>query len=110
MLRNLAKRYGRILEYGIANPKIEAKDLDATNEHSRNLASMFGNPVLVDEQGRGIGGLGFGPFFLVGLGEGASGLGGVVGWGGNEIEEEGPAQIGAELADYKTYLKMELRY
>ena len=60
---------------------------------------MFGDPILVDEQGRGIGGVGFGALLLVGVGEGAGGLGRVVGWGGNEVEEEGPAQGGAELAD-----------
>jgi len=63
---------------------------------------MFGDPVLVDEQGRGIGGLRFGfglrALLLVGLGEGTGGLTGVVEWGGNQIEEEGPAQSGAELA------------
>ena len=64
---------------------------------------MFGDPVLVDEKGRGISELGFGFRFgallLVGVGEGAGGLGGVVVWGGNEVEEKGPAQGGAELAD-----------
>lgn len=60
---------------------------------------MFGDPILVDEQGRGIGGVGFGGLLLVGVGEGAGGLGGVVVWGGNEVEEKGPAQGGAELAD-----------
>jgi len=64
---------------------------------------MFAHPVLVDEQGRGIGGLGFGfglrALLLVGFGEGTGGLTGIVEWGGNQIEEEGPAQSGAELAD-----------
>lgn len=63
---------------------------------------MFGDPVLVYEQGRGIGGLGFGfglrTLLLFRLDEGTGGLTGIVEWGGNQIEDEGATQSGAELA------------
>jgi hypothetical protein len=60
-----------------------------------NLTSVFGDPVVIDEQGGGIGGLGFGfgPLFLVildVLDEGTRGLSGVVCWGWDQIVDETP--------------------
>lgn len=98
----LAKHYGWILECGITNPNVDANDLDATHQHSRHLAGVFGNPVLIDEEWRGIGGVGFGfgsvGFLLFGVGNGARGFAGVIWRGWDQIEEEDTVQSGTELA------------
>jgi hypothetical protein len=60
-----------------------------------NLTSVFGDPVVIDEQRGRIGGLGFGfgPLLLVildGLDEGTRGLSGVIWWGWDQIVDETP--------------------
>lgn len=73
---------------------------------SRNLTSMLGDPILVNDQGGRIGRLrfGLGSLLLVVPGrveERTSSVSGIVGWGRHQIEHEATVQRQAYLANHE---------
>lgn len=77
-----------------------------------NLAGVFSDPILIDEQRGRISSLRFGSgtLFLVVLGgicDGTSGFTRIILRGWNQIEHKSSFQSGAELAYYKAHLQIE---